>query len=545
MLTKPIHPALVMLFRLNVRAKVRRAFRGLRSVKGVLALCLVVGLLAMMLGPMLVVGSYHQLASPTAIRSLAPIGILVYCFASLLMMKSDRGIPFLPAEVDFLFPGPFPRRQLLMYKLAGAVLGSLGIGLMISLYLRPSVKFWFAGFVGACLVMFFVQVFQMAGSLVAATMAERTYTTTRKLVLAVVAIAIAWGLAAALRSVEAINFMSIATELRQSWAGICLLAPFEVFGRTLAAETIFPGLVGWGAGALALNAGMVAIILRLDANFLETSMRASQHRQERIQQARRGSIFGSYQKRGTLRRIPQLPALGGAGPIAWRQLMTAIRSARGMILLLVIMGVVMVPSLVLGGNISLTTMTPILSMAATMSLIMLPQVIRFDFRGDVDRIETLKTLPTTSTAIVVGQLLAPIAIATILQCLLIAILAALTQDFPAMYWLALPITLPVNLLVFGWENFVFLLFPYRTGTGVAELQSFVRLMVIQFLKMLVLFIAVGCAVGVGFGAYFLTGQSIVAGGIAGWLATSVLALTLIPACVWAYDRFDPSTDTPP
>ena len=41
-------------------------------------------------------------------------------------------ISFRPAEVDFLFPAPFHRRELLIYKLAKMLLGTVFMALIFS-----------------------------------------------------------------------------------------------------------------------------------------------------------------------------------------------------------------------------------------------------------------------------------------------------------------------------------------------------------------------------------------------------------------------------
>ena len=47
-----------------------------------------------------------------------PIMILGFCLLSIFGPAGELAIAFTPAEVDFLFPAPFHRRELLIYKLA-------------------------------------------------------------------------------------------------------------------------------------------------------------------------------------------------------------------------------------------------------------------------------------------------------------------------------------------------------------------------------------------------------------------------------------------
>src|SRR6185295_7656355 len=48
-------------------------------------------------------------------------------------------------------------------------------------------------------------------------------------------------------------------------------APFEVFARTITAARLFPDFIGWAALAVGVNVAFAALVLRLDANFLESA----------------------------------------------------------------------------------------------------------------------------------------------------------------------------------------------------------------------------------------------------------------------------------
>ncbi len=50
------------------------------------------------------------------------------------------------------------------------------------------------------------------------------------------------------------------------------------------------------------------------------------------------------------------------------------------------------------------------------TFLFLPTAFRFDFRRDLDRLATLKGLPISAAAATIGQTLAPVLIATVFQC---------------------------------------------------------------------------------------------------------------------------------
>src|SRR5947209_3830982 len=107
----------------------RRLARMLRTVKGAL-LALFVGILFAFWIFSLVMSAFiippaERLANPAIARQYGPIALLGYCLALLAFPSNERMIAFTPAEVNFLFTGPFSRRQLLGYKILVLALKSL------------------------------------------------------------------------------------------------------------------------------------------------------------------------------------------------------------------------------------------------------------------------------------------------------------------------------------------------------------------------------------------------------------------------------------
>ena len=113
--------SLWLLLRLRITATLRRFGRSLRSLKG--ALLTIVGALffapmivSMMFAPKIQAGLQHD-----AIRRYGPLAFLAYCMLNLLLSSGDRAIYYSPAEVSFLFTGPYRPRQLLLYKIVAGL----------------------------------------------------------------------------------------------------------------------------------------------------------------------------------------------------------------------------------------------------------------------------------------------------------------------------------------------------------------------------------------------------------------------------------------
>ena len=92
-------------------------------------------------------------SDPAIARSSIPIGLLLFCLLNLIFTKRDTGIAFLPAEVDFLFPAPFQRSELLLYKIVGAAITSSCLALFFSAFLLRYISLWIAGLIGIALAL--------------------------------------------------------------------------------------------------------------------------------------------------------------------------------------------------------------------------------------------------------------------------------------------------------------------------------------------------------------------------------------------------------
>jgi hypothetical protein len=178
----------------------------------------------------------------------------------------------------------------------------------------------------------------------------------------------------------------------------------------------------------------------------------------------------------------------------------------------------------------------------TMTLFMLPR-LTFDFRGDIDRIDVLKTLPLPAWKLVIGQLITPVVIVSIVQLLVIGVMiAGGTPSIVA--WLALMI-LPFNFVATAIENLVFLWFPVRAvPTMAVDVQFMGRQWVFFAMKMMML-VAAGAAAGiVAAVVWFGAGKSVALTLASAWIVLALVGTMLIPIVANAFTKFDVSRDTP-
>lgn len=538
-------PALRLLLRLLLRAQFRKMLRGARSVKGALYLCVTVGMLLLWVLPALLMLFFSERSDPAVARAFLAPGLLLFCVLTLVTTGPDSGIFFFPAEVDLLFPAPFHRRQLLLYRLSGLGVGILITSLLFSVLIGRYARTWVFGFSGVFLALSFIQLLPVTLVLVLSIVGARAYSRARKTVLWMLAAVLTLVLARALAGRQpGGGLLPFVNQMRTSPLVVWLSTPFEVFSRTITAQSLFE-FAGWGALALLIDAVLVVLIIELDSNFLESSLAASQRVYEKLERIRRGQAWANLARPGGARwRMPMPPHFRGAGPIAWRHLVAALRGSRGLIaFVLLLVGAMVIPAFLAEQDRAVLIGVLLAGFAPMLCLFILPQMLQFDFRNDLERIDALKAYPASPAAVAVGELITPVLVAMLLEAPLALAIGYLESNW-RLSAAAVAMIPVMNLMVFAIENLVFLWFPYRVFfVGAADLQAIARQMLIMLLKFFALSIAAGIAAGAGGIAYWLTGGSWPAFFAAAWCVLAGAGLSLVPFVASAFKSFDPSLDT--
>jgi len=558
--------ALLKLLRIQARAALRRSIGGVRTVRG--AAFFTVGLLVFLLwlGPTLITAVKMPRAGvdPETVREYLPAALLLAC-AGALLGSGDKALAFTPAEVNFLFPGPFSRRSLLAYKVTKAAIGAATVALLMSFGMRRFAQLWVGALVGAFLSLMLVHLFTMCVVLIGQTVSAGAYTRGRRVALAVIVGVVALAVGPALAAGATADLKTLVHQFAVSTPGRVLLAPFHPFARTLTAGSVFPEMVLWALAAGAINVALLALTMWLDANYLEAAAGASRRVYERLQRLRQGLpgiSFGAGESDeagnraagagaavnrwgGAIARrvrVPRLPWLGGAGPVAWRQLTAAARRSGGVLLLLVISGGIFATFFVMGRR-GGDMRGAVFSTMAWFTLLLLAN-LKFDFRGELDQMPWLKSLPLRPLAVAIGELVTP---ALLLAACHVALFGAAAAAMPAMRKLLLTaalLSLPLDVLLVAVENLLFLLFPSRGAAISGELGAMGRQVVLMVTKLLVVALAIGVAAGLGVATMALAHSARLALAVA-FTALAAEGLALVPLVAMAYHRFDPSTDTPP
>ena len=488
---------------------------------------------------------------PDWVERYGPAGLCLVTLVTLLSSTGEPTLYFSPAEIDFLFAGPYTRRQLLGYKLLLALLSASFSAVIFGLLGLSRATLIGSSFLGAWLTLMFFTLAQMVFGLAISTLDSLTWSRTRRLVLITLGVLLALAILPNRATLRTTDWASLLEMVERSPIAAVVLTPFGWFFRTYLARDL-DSLLAAAIPALLTNLVLVGLVFALDTGSLEAAAAASSGRLAKIQRAVGG---GGTIKLGGRRaswfkgRFPNPPWWGGVGPNLWRQMLSALSNPTRLLILFVLFGGApyLFASAMQGNPKSqeiLLASSPSILASATLFLSML---LAYDFRGDLDVMETLKTLPIRPSWIAFGQILTPTILASVLQISAAVGLLVGAGGLPGLEGtiaLGLMILFPANLYFFEVENLLFLWFPSRMVAGQFDGMAIVRQLLLLAVKGVAMGLASILAVGVGVGVYFLCGRQIIAVLGAVWVTLAGLAIALIPLLGKAFRNFDLNHDVP-
>jgi hypothetical protein len=527
--------------------------RGMRTVKGALTALVGIFFALFCMSSWLISGlvAPHEPAGGERldfVRRFGPLGLLALCLLQLFYSSGEKAVvAFTPPETNFLIAGPFSRRQLLGYKIAVNFLSLLVAAVFFLFwfaFLRVSMELLLARYLGLVLALFFVQLFSISLGFIAASIGAAIYNRTRKLLLLVLIALVLFGVYRSTVDSSGFDFRAMLANLEATPVLHTLLEPLRYFSRALAAEQLWPDFALWGSLSLAIDLGLLVLVFVLDAWQLEVAATAGERLYAQIQRIRSGGAAAAVLGRPGKRRfsLPALPWFGGAGPVAWRQLTAVPRSRSSLAIVFLLIPLVIIPLLQTseadsgrGSAISVT-----LSIQVFVMTFFLTPLLAFDFRGDIERMEVLRTLPIASSALVVGQLLTPVFILSAIQWIDLAVITLALQrpDVLRGAFVAAALALPFNFFLVGVDNLLFLLFPTRLVATVGDFQVYGRQLLLQLAKLFLIGLAVGITVVLAVPAYFLFGQSLWAAGTIAGFTFLGFGIGIVPLVAMAFRRFD-------
>jgi hypothetical protein len=427
---------------------------------------------------------------------------------------------------------PLRPRDLVAYRLASVTMTTILKAGLFTLLLLPDLRCAPLGLAGLLLAMMLLEMLRMAIAIATWGMGNSALLAYRT---AVVAGLVAGGFAIGAVIVREGAFsgqinvgdgllqrlLVMLVQWNDSGFGYAAL-PFQPFLDLILADSITPANAGLTAAALVTEWGLAAAVI----GWYATTSRRVAEREKRnylTRGAARDWFAGPIQselgpaRSGKFRlRLWRIPRWGGAGALAWRQLVGARRHWGSLLTELIAPAVLACsPGFVIENpNLALLATSGTL---AFYTFLLLPTALRFDFRRDLDRLATLKGLPITPAAAAIGQTLAPVLIATVFQSGVLAFAVAARSLPPHYLFMAMLVMIPLNVLVFGLDNLIYLLYPYRVQQEGLEI----------FLRTMLTFTGKGLLFAVGLAAMSAWGfaSAALARGISHWTGSAIHAYT--------------------
>ena len=437
-----------------------------------------------------------------------------------------RVLAFTPAEVTFLFSGPVSRRGLIQFKLLRNQLLILFNALLWTLILsqeRFGVSSWLR-VISIWVVLTTLSFHRLGASFVRTSLSEHgrlglRHRVVSLAVLGAVLVAVAWSVADALPGLVAAGhdvrrFLSAATDAAQRPLPRALTYPFRVMVRPLAAHTATEWLAAlWPA--LVLLVLHYIWVVRSDTAFEEAAAEVSLRRAQALSVRAAAGAARPHPPSGARPPLVRLSPTGWpAGAILWKNLVAGTRTRRIRNAALTLgTGGVVVCILSFDPEGTLAEIAGWLAVFwAGVMVVAGPQYVRNDLRGDLLKLDLLRSYPVRGWSVVLAEAAASTLMLTVIQLSLLGLgyLAflgnrSMTPDLEerTLLFLASVAFLPaINLLSMLIQNGTALLYPawVRLGSGRAagvEALGQNLLMMIAFMALLALTLALPVTLGGG------------------------------------------------
>jgi len=551
--------------------RIARQVRHLRSPRYVAALLLGLAYLWFAVIAQRPTPATADLADPRWLELVGALALLGAVAWGWIFGVERRVLAFSPAEVTFLFPGPVSRRGLIQFKLLRSQLLILFNALIWTLILsreRFGVSPWLR-VVSIWVLLTTLSFHRLGASFVRTSLAEHgrlglRHRVVSLAVLGTVLIALTWSIGEALpRLADAdartpFGFLSALGEAAAQPLPTALTYPFRLMIRPLTA----PSVAAW---LQALWPALVLLVLhyiwvvRSDTAFEEAAAAVSLQRA----QARTERRAGTTPRAGARVTAPLFrlsPRGWPAGAILWKNLVAVTRTQRlRNVVIAMAAGAVIVTALSFEPEGTLAELAGWFAVTWAAALTVIgPQWVRNDLRGDLLKLDMLRSYPLRGGSIVIAEVSASALVLTVIQLSLLVIgylafLGNQSMDPPlhtrTLVLVAAFVFLPgINFLGMIIQNGAALLYPawVRLGSGRpagVEALGQNMLMMVVFVAMLAVTLLLPVAIG---GGAFLLLRGVVNGWAAIPAAILVLGIMAFEAAVlvdWlggVFERTDPA-----
>lgn len=346
---------------------------------------------------------------------VAGLALLVLAVLAWIFPARSSLLEFSEPEVQFLFPAPVSRRELLVYRILRSQLALLFAAVISSLFVPTLMLGARLRFAASMWVLFVTIRLYFAGVTLARSRLAGSTAAARRVAWApLAAIVVALGIVGtALARVFMAQPMGSANDVV---AGLgtalgtglprLILLPFVTLARPQLTPGVTPFLTAL-AGSVAVMVAVAVWVLRSDAAFQDAAVASAERRAER--KASGGSAPKARATGWTL--APSGPA---ENVFLWKNAMQMLRNTSGITLFRYVvplgMSVVAMSAAMMAGNRARGGAAVFCIMAlgvAGFAVLLGPQIVRTDLREDLRHLEVLKTWPLRPAAVIRGEMLWP------------------------------------------------------------------------------------------------------------------------------------------
>jgi hypothetical protein len=356
---------------------------------------------------------------------------IIYVIFIWVFKAAGPGLFFRPSEIHYLFTAPVTRRQIIHYHILRAQPGILFTTLIIGLFafMRMSTRRPLYPMMAWFVILNIISLHSTAASLVRASVFQHGKAGVRRYGRELFILVLVLGIVAFQSSTFSLSRLvasgaveDFCRRVFDAPVAYVVFYPLRALGRLLFSRDLGTFLRYLGP-AVALLALHYMWVIRTDVAFEEASQERSRQIAERIERWRKGKPL-SMPRRG--RRLRQPFRLSAAGPVStaifWKNLTSKVRlPAVPTVASLALVGLVASVTLGLSGWGKEICAIPAFGIAVGVAFVFFvagPGLFRNDLRQDLSRLDILKALPVSGVQMILGQILAPLAILCSIQMLL-------------------------------------------------------------------------------------------------------------------------------
>jgi hypothetical protein len=486
-------------------------------------------------------GSMHELL--TIVVSLVVLVMLVGAWA---LPGDTPGLLFSEAEIQFFFPAPITRRQLLAYKIARTQIQILLSAIIISFF-----AFRGSRYVGTWIGLAVLDVYMTFVSFARARLKLAGIGWLwRLLIVGILFTALIAVMASqfrgssdvilnALSQPKAGNYVNVVTSILQKPPlGTILFVP-RLFGEMVYAASFWMLLRN---AAILIAAALVLFFatVQFDIAFEDASIVASQRalaRRARVRSMRSGMSMSA------VHRFPPPFKLADRGrpevAVLWKNLIGAMRLSSFPVIAVIIPIALIATANIFRREGDVLASIGIAGLFATGIFALIgPQAIRSDLRLDMLRLDVVKTFPLSAESLLAAELGAPLLVIALFELLMLAIslvilnFAHMGASFltrPEFAVSALVLIVPISAIQLLIQNAAMILFPAwnmsaDAARGITALGQRLLLLLGNILTLLIALLPAGALLG---GSFFVIPRLLGKSPVAFLIATIPAAALLI------------------